>query len=230
MKRTIALSLVLLLTQLSNGAHLKMTPKLSLTGQMAAQAQFIVDSLQQTDYQHTEKVDVDRGVYDVDCNAFVSFVMQRAAPAHYAMIPKETTQLRPRAFEYYVFFSSLTPESTGGWHRIDFLRDARRGDLIAWRFPTVEKGHDTGHVLVVAETPVSDASGIFSVRIYDSAAQPHFDDTRGDNSGEFKTGVGSGVIKFKVDNAGRPTSFQFSPADQFKTLPIAIGRIEPLPL
>jgi hypothetical protein len=65
------------------------------------------------------------------------------------MIPKEANQRRPRAFEYYVFFSSLTPESTEGWHRIDFLRDARRGDIIAWRFPKVEKGHDAGHVFVV---------------------------------------------------------------------------------
>jgi hypothetical protein len=207
-----------------------MTPKLSLAGQMAAQAQFIVDNLHQTDYQHSENIDVDRGVYDCDCNGFVSFVMQRAAPAHYSLIPKETNQLRPRAFEYYVFFSSLTPESAGGWHRIDFLRDARRGDIIAWRFPLIEKGHDTGHVLVAAETPIVDDSGTFSVRVYDSAAQPHFDDTRGGGDGEFETGAGSGLIKFKVDDAGRPTAFQFSPSDQFTTLPIAIGRVEPLPV
>jgi hypothetical protein len=51
------------------------------------------------------------------------------------MIPQEAGQPRPRAFEYCLFFSSLTPQSAGGWHRIDFLRDARRGDIIAWRFP-----------------------------------------------------------------------------------------------
>jgi hypothetical protein len=196
---------------------------------MATQAEFIVSNLQQTDYQHTENIDVDRGVYDCDCNGFVSFVMERAAPDHYAMIPKEANQLRPRAFEYYVFFSSLTPESTGGWHRINFLRDARRGDIIAWRFPKVEKGHDTGHVLIAAGTPTADDSGIFSLSVYDSAAQSHFDDTRGDGEGEFETGVGSGVITFKVDDTGRPAAFQFSPSDQFKTLPIAIGRVETLP-
>jgi hypothetical protein len=203
--------------------------QLSLPGQLASQAEFIVNNLQQTDYQHAENIDVDRGVYDCDCNGFVSFVMERAAPTHYAMIPKEPTQLRPRAFEYYVFFSSLTPESTGGWHQIDFLRDARRGDIIAWRFPEVEKGHDTGHVLFAAEQPAVDDSGVFSVRVYDSAAQPPFEDTRGIGAGEFETGIGSGVIKFKTDDNGRATSFQFSPSDLFKALPIAIGRVEPLP-
>lgn len=204
-------------------------PQLSLPQQLASQAEFIVNNLQQTDYQHTENIDVDRGVYDCDCNGFVSFVMERAAPDHYAMIPKETSQLRPRAFEYYVFFSSLTPSSTGGWHQIDFLQDARRGDIIAWRFPQIEEGHDTGHVLFAAEPPIADDSGVFSVRVYDSAAQPHFDDTRGTGAGEFEAGIGSGVIKFKIDDAGRPTSFQFGPSDQFKPLPIAIGRVESLP-
>jgi len=205
------------------------TPQLSLPGQIASQAEFIVNNLQQTDYQHTENIDVDRSVYDCDCNGFAGFVLERAAPDHYAMIPKEADQLRPRAFKYYEFFNSLTPESTGGWHQIDFLRDARRGDIIAWRFSKIEIGQNTGHVLFAAETPIADDSGIFTVRVYDSAAQPHFDDTRGNGEGEFATGVGSGFIKFQVDDAGRPTAFLFAPSDQFTTLPIAIGRVEPLP-
>jgi hypothetical protein len=202
------------------------TPQLSLPGQIATQAEFIVNNLRQTDYQHTENIDVDRGIYDCDCNGFVGFVLERGAPDHYAMVPKEANQPRPRAFEYYVFFNFLTPESTGGWHRIDFLRDARRGDIIAWRFAKVEVGHNTGHVLFAAETPIADDSGIFTVRVYDSADQPHFDDTRGKGT----NGVGSGFIKFRVDDAGRPTAFQFGPSeDLFTTLPIAIGRLEPLP-
>jgi hypothetical protein len=200
--------------------------ELPLPQQIAAQAEFIVNNLEQTDYQFTEQIDVDRGIYDCDCNSFVGFVLQRAAPDHYALIPKETNQPRPRAFEYYDFFSSLTPESTGGWHRIDFLPDARRGDIIAWRFPEITPGHDTGHVLFVADTPSLLDSGVFAVRVYDSADTPHFDDTRGDGEGQFPNGVGSGFINFTVDESGRPTAFQFSPSDGFTTLPIAIGRVE----
>jgi hypothetical protein len=202
--------------------------KLSLPEQIAAQAEFIVNNLQQTLYQYSEKIDVDLGIYDCDCNSFVGFVMEGAAPDHYAMIPKETNQSRPRAFEYYDFINMLTPESRGGWHQIDFLQDARRGDIITWRFPEIEAGHDTGHVLFAAETPAVDDSGSFSVRVYDSAAEPHFDDTRGDGAGEFTSGVGSGFIYFTVDDQGRPTGFQFAPSEGFTTLPIAIGRVEPL--
>jgi hypothetical protein len=120
---------------------------LSLSAQVAAQAELIVSNLQQTNYQHTEHIDVDRGIYDCDCDGFVGFVLTRAAPGHYTMIPQEPGQPQPRAFEYCLFFSSLTPQSACGWHRIDFPRDARRGDIIAWRFPEieVEKGHETGH-------------------------------------------------------------------------------------
>ena len=205
---------------------MKPTQQLSLPGQVASQAEFILENLVQTDYQHTTLIDVDRGIYDCDCGGYVSFVLERAAPDHYAMIPKEADQPRPRAFKFYEFFNSLTPESQGGWHRIDFLRDARRGDIIAWRFPTIEKGHDTGHVLIVAETPTADDSGVFSVRLYDSAAKAHFDDTR---TAVGASGIGSGTIHFKVDNAGHPISFQFAPGDGFRPFSIAIGRVEPLP-
>jgi hypothetical protein len=205
------------------------TPQLPLPQQVAEQAEFIVNNLRQTRYQFIENIDVDRGVYDCDCNGFVGFVLERALPDHYAMIPKEADQARPRAFKYYDFFNSLTPESTGGWHQIDFLRDARRGDIIAWRFPEIEVGFNTGHVFFVAETPAMIDAGIFAVRVYDSAAGPHFDDTRGAGSGQPRSGVGSGFINFTVDNFGRAVAFQFAPSDGFKTFPIAIGRIEPLP-
>jgi hypothetical protein len=209
---------------------MKPATQLSLPSQLAAQAELVVNSLKHTDYQHVEKVDVDRGVYDCDCNAFLSFLLLRTAPEHYQLIPKETTQLRPRAFEYYLYFHSLTSKSTVGWHRINFMRDVRRGDIVAWQLsPEIKKGVDTGHVLVLAETPTENSDGTFKVRIYDSAAKPHFEDTRGTGPGQFPTGVGSGFLNFKVDAEGRPTEFQFSPGHGFEKFPIAIGRLEPFP-
>lgn len=201
-------------------------PQLSLSGQVASQAEFIVNNFQQTDYQHKDRIDVDAGIYDCDCNGFVGFVLERAAPGHFAKIPKETTQPRPRAFKYYEFFASATLEGTG-WRRVDSLADARRGDIIAWRFPDIEVGHNTGHVLFVADTPRLDASGNFAVRVYDSAAVAHFEDTRAGANGN---GVGSGFVNFMVDSAGAPTKFQFGPTvDHWDAFPIAIGRVEPLP-
>jgi hypothetical protein len=201
----------------------------SLPAELASQAESIVNNLVQTDYQYDEEIDADAGIYDCDCNGFVGFVLERLAPSYYSMIPVEAGQPRPRAFKYYDFFASLTPESTGGWHRIDFLQDARRGDIVAWRVPQIEVGEDTGHVFFVADTPVKESSGMFVVRVYDSADQPHFEDTRGTGEGQFPNGVGSGFINFEVDANGEPTAFQFGPSDDFISLPIAIGRVEPLP-
>jgi hypothetical protein len=206
---------------------------MSLPEQTAAAAESIVNTLTQTDYQHVDKIDPATGVYDCDCKGFVGFVLTAVAPRHFALIPEETDQPRPRAFEYFDFFASLTPESTGGWRRIDFLSDARRGDIMAWRFPTIEPDENTGHVVIVAETPSLDASGDFFVmRVYDSAEEAHFDDTRepdGQPSPTGTTGVGSGFINFKVDGAGRPIAYLFAPpiTADYEYRPIAIGRAEP---
>jgi hypothetical protein len=200
-----------------------------LREKIAAKAEFIVNNLQQTDYTHAENINPDLGIYDCDCSGFVDFVLESVAPHHYAMIPKEANQPRPRAFEYNNFFRSLTTEPTDGWQRILFLRDVRRGDIIAWRFKKIEEGYDTGHVLIVSEMPIKIDDSIFAIQGYDSAAKPHFDDTRVNEKGEFKSGVGSGIIKFKVDDSDGPVAFQFTPSEDFKTLSfaIAIGQIIP---
>jgi hypothetical protein len=126
--------------------------------------------------------------------------LQNTAPNHLAKIPKESTQPRPRAFEYFSFFASLTPSSAGDWKRVDLLEDANRGDILAWRFPTLEPHTDTGHVVILAETPKLASGDVFTVRIYDSALEAHFDDTREPNgapSPTGATGVGSGNSQFQ---------------------------------
>jgi hypothetical protein len=201
---------------------------MSLSGQVASKADEIVYTLVQTDYQHNEKIDPTAGVYDCDCNGFVGFVLEAVASVQYALVPKEMDQPRPRAFEYYLFFASLTQGSSGSWHRVEFLRDARPGDILVWRFPTIEADENTGHVMIVDAAPTSDAAGVFSVRVCDSAAEAHFDDTRGSGPGQFLDGVGKGSIQVKVDGDGRPIAFLFAPpaTAEFTYLPIAIGRLE----
>jgi hypothetical protein len=200
-----------------------------LPAQLASMAEKIVNTLSHTDYQFVENIHPAEGVYDCDCNSFVGYVLESLAPAHYGQVPAEPGFERPRAWKYFEFFVSHTQETSNGWRRVDSLQDARRGDIVAWRFPLIETGHDTGHVFFLAETPVpmADKPGYFSVRIYDSADVPHFDDTRGPGK-KFPNGVGSGFINFQVDGEGRPRAFQFAPSDHFETLAIAIGRVEPV--
>jgi hypothetical protein len=190
-----------------------------LPEQLAAQAEFIVNNFQQSDYQYDANIDVADGIYDCDCSVFVSLVLQEVAPDHYDLFSAGATQPWPLAYQYYDFFAGLTPESAGGWHAIDFLPDARRGDIIAWRASEIEPGKDTGHVFFVAGEPTVLDSGALAVQVYDSAAYPHFEDTRGAGA----SGVGSGFVNFQVDENGVPIAFQFGPSDPIVSLPIAIG-------
>jgi hypothetical protein len=207
-------------------------PQNPLPEKLAAQAQFIVNNLLQTDYQHEDNINLAEGVLDCDCSEFVGFVLDGLAPDQYGLIPHESGQPRPRAFEYHRFFAALAAASSAGWSMINSLKDARRGDIIAWEFPDLQPAEDTGHVFFVSATPGVDDSGIFWVRVCDSAAQAHFDDTRGDGPEQFPNGVGSGFIKFQVDASGAPIAFLFAPSDnpdpQFTSLLIALGRAEPL--
>ncbi len=201
-------------------------PELPLAGQVAEQAEFIVNNLQQTDYQYTDNIDVDNGIYDCDCSQFANFVLSQVAPDHYATLVAAAGEPVPRAFDYYDFFNSLPPQASDGWEQVAVLTDAARGDLIAWKLPPVPH-EDTGHVVFVADTPAMDDQGNFAVRVYDSAIVPHFDDTRGDDPGQWPNGVGSGFINFQVGDDGQPVAFQFSPplSSAFIPQPIAIGRL-----
>ncbi len=207
---------------------------MTIPEQIAARAESIVNTLIQTDYQHNDNIDVAAGIYDCDCNGFVGFVLAAEAPAQYALIQPEPDQARPRAFVYFDYFASLTADSTGGWQRIDVLTDAQRGDIMAWRYPTIEVDENTGHVVIIADAPTLDHSGaFFVVRVYDSAAEAHFDDTRepgGTISPTGGTGVGSGFLNLKVDGEGRPIAYLFAPpaTAEYSYRPIAIGRALPV--
>ena len=206
---------------------------MTLPEQVAALAESIVNTLTRIHYQHHDNIDPATGVYYCDCNGFVGFVLPAAAPQHFKLILKETNQPRPRAFKYFNFFASLTPESTGGWRRIDLLTDARRGDIMAWRFQTIELDEKTGHRDRRGNASLDPSGNFFVMSVYDSANEPHFDDARepdGQPSPTGKTGVGSGFINVKVDGAGRPIAYLFAPpaTAEYSYRPIAIGRAEPL--
>jgi hypothetical protein len=96
---------------------------MSLPQDVAAMAESIVNTLTQTDYQHVDNIDPSTGVYDCDCNGFAAFILRAVALQNFEEIPIDTQlgslESRPRAFEYYDFFASLTPQSTGGWSRVN---------------------------------------------------------------------------------------------------------------
>ena len=198
-------------------------PAPDVTVQMLNSANAILESVKQTTYQHITEIVPDQGILNCDCSGFVSFIVEQVAPRHYAMIPKEADEDRPRAFMYHDFFAGLMG-SANGWTRISRVADMQPGDILAWRFSEIQTGHDTGHVMIIRSVSTGPQAGQYNVQVDDSAAMAHFHDTRGNGLGQFPTGVGSGTITLQTDATDAPAGFLFAPGDHFVTLPIVAGR------
>lgn len=192
--------------------------------EVVEQALYILETVQQTTYVHDPDIDADAGIYDVDCSAFLSYILGQVAPNHLHRIPKSNGEMRLLAHDYYNFFSSLPDEPTDGWRPIVNLPDALPGDLIAWALPQTGEG-DTGHCFVVAEQPIEIDATTMAVSAYDASDILHYDDSRGPGPDQFQTGVGSGTFHLQI-SAGTPVAFQFGPGDPVVPESIAIARIE----
>jgi hypothetical protein len=200
-----------------------------LRDRVGNEAERIIKNARHTKYQHKAYIDELTGTYDVDCSDYVSYVLDRVSKRHLDLIPKEDWWPVPRAYKYYEYFHGLPTGGSGGWHQIERLALARRGDIIAWELSGgVQRDRDTGHVLIVADRPSALDGQLMAVRAYDSSTVRHYDDSRIQSDGVFHDGVGDGAIHFRVDTAGRPATFQFGPGDHFHEVPIAIGRIKPI--
>jgi hypothetical protein len=125
--------------------------------EVAEQALCILQTVRQTTYVHDPYIDADTGIYDVDCSAFLTYILGLVAPEHLELIPTSPPEARLLAHDYYNFFSSLLDETTDSWRQIACLPDALPGDLIAWALP--QTGDGDSHCFVVAEQPIAiDAS------------------------------------------------------------------------
>jgi len=187
---------------------------------LADAARQLIGNIRETHYQHRTHVVASDGIYDMDCSGFVDYLLKRVAPDRYAQIPIEQGHFRPRAAVYYHFFADLPETHTPGWELIKQIAGAKAGDIIAWALTSSRQG-DTGHVVIVAGRPVTVATDESTVEVYDSSGILHDDDSRPAGT----TGVGRGVITFKVDELGSPVGFRFNSNAHLHVEPIAIGRI-----
>jgi hypothetical protein len=212
--------------QLRYGKEDEMSMQDPLRDSVAAEAEAILLSVQHTVYTHDTYVDVATGTYDMDCSAYVGYVLQRIAPQHYDTIHNGGGSHGPLAVDFYHRFHALPPGGADGWRPIQPVADARRGDIVAWDFPGSKLGDNTGHVFVVVDDPEAFDDGVVAVRAYDSSDVIHYDDTRGRGGDSPATGLGSGRIHFRYADSG--IQFKFGPGDPYHDAPVAIGRIEPL--
>lgn len=182
----------------------------------------ILANINKTIYQHSTAINEEQGIYRCDCSGLGLYILNQTVARNDPRGPLGDGRKRPKAvhFENAFAAASTEPNNAGRWQRIERLLDARPGDIIAWRRPKRMPGH-TGHVVMVDQTPVKEASGVVRVVVIDSTTRPHADDTR--SSGI--TGIGRGTLWFTIDADGRPVGHIRGAADNEPVIePIAIGR------
>jgi hypothetical protein len=201
-------------------------PDTSDLGQSAYnKAEWIYDHATETHYQHLHKpaseqvriVGSDKCEADADCSGFVSYVLGEVAPSQYELICAEQPgKDYPQAKTFTKFFLALGPDAKSkGWLRLSGYTDLRPGDMIAWEKPinpdaqTIKKGN-TGHVMIVAETPgalatekVGDKTVHFvPIKVLDCSSVSHFtpETLPPHVQQEHRDGLGKGIVRLIVDD------------------------------
>ena len=194
-----------------------------LSERMAEEAEAILKNLKSTTYQHKTEIRPDIGSYKLDCSGLVVHITKIISPDHLKCIPIEEGKPRARAFAFYDVFNDIAHGDTTypGWSAVPKLADARRGDVIVWRKPNLVAGQNSGHVMIIAESPIEEPDHSFRMVVYDSTTILHDNDSR--KSGT--TGVGKGTMWFKANADGTPSEYRRNSHSKFHSDPIAIGRM-----
>lgn len=180
-----------------------------------------IDNLKYTNYKFGgNHFDASKGVYVLDCSAYVDNVLESVHPDAYFDLVDTLGTDRPTSHDYYTFFRSLSEDGSGSWNAVKKVEELEAGDILVFRYKN-KKGRITGgHVMVVMDTPVGDFD-TYSVRVADSAPTKHSQDTRYKQSG-----IGIGTLSLKVNpDTGKPYAFAWREgAKWMKNVSFAMGR------
>jgi hypothetical protein len=165
-----------------------------------------VATLHYSDYKlGGSKFDSTRGIYIVDCSSFVDHILQQVSPHAYTSLVNATGAPTPATQHYYDFFKELNTNSDDYWNKVNNVEQLRAGDILVFRNKHTHRSQANGHVMVVMEKPVKD-SGVYFVRVADSAPARHSEDTRQKNEG----GIGIGTLLLKAAKGGRPLAYAWA--------------------
>jgi len=179
-----------------------------------------------TEYVHPPYTDNDAaGIYKFDCLGFVDHVLMNATPAAYREIGNGAN---PSIESYAAAFSRLDTKSPIALlgTRVEHPRDLQPGDVCLWLKPNTL---DTGHMWIIAGEPQVNPKRTdeVMVRIFDSTGTVHSSDSR--TGAADKTGLGSGILGFMVDDEGNPVGLYWeggkSTGAGEKDTTIACGRL-----
>lgn len=158
--------------------------------------------------------DTSRGVYIVDCSAYVDHTLRAVYPNAYSSLVNSTGSDKPNTLNYYNFFTELSEDSNEHWSRVKDVEKLRPGDILVFRYKN-SQGNITsggGHVMVVMKKPVRDEEG-YLVSVADSAPVGHSEDTRSPNV----SGIGIGTLVLKVNpKTGHPSAYAWKVGSRWK--------------
>src|SRR5579871_5401507 len=100
--------------------------------------------------------DPNKGVYVLDCSAYVDNVLASAHPDAFFDIVDNVGSERPTSRDYYTFFKSLTADGSDSWNAVKKVEELEAGDIIVFRYKNKKGKITSGHVMVVMDTPVGD--------------------------------------------------------------------------
>src|SRR5262245_24554894 len=188
------------------------------------EAMRVLNSIKLTEYRHKTDIDEKKGAYYCDCSGFVGYVLNRTVAKDDGKGPFHDGRKRPLARDYEKGFAKAPEQADakGGWQQIVRMTDVRPGDVIAWRHEKPKPGN-TGHVVIVDQTPVVEKDGLIRVAVIDSTTLPSTDLT-----GKGKSGIGRRTMWFTVDKDGKATGYvRGSRTAKPKVESISVGRALP---
>ncbi len=167
-------------------------------------------TLQYTRYSLDNRVDPLMGHYELDTPGLVTWVLRRATPAAHRAVFSQVRARSPNARDYHDIFANAPTETShnDAWVRIPTVAALRPGDVIAWRRSTGPHAQGGNHVAFVVGAPVRTqvGGGGWLVRVTDSTAVPHDNDTRGPQS-QHHSGLGTGTLLITADEHDNPTGY-----------------------
>ncbi|AOO64674.1 hypothetical protein [Sulfurospirillum halorespirans] len=202
--------------------HSIATP-LSLSDEVFQEAQHILQTQQESHYDHKTVINESKGYYRVDCSSFVCHVLRKKSPLALAMLPIDVHHVHARAQNFYDYFKQLESVPNAHWMAVKTLFDLERGDIIAWKYDLSSHKKDTGHVVIVAEKPIQEEQTLYRIRVIDASKGKHANDTRAKES----DGIGSGDMWFRVNEKGAPIGLYWSSKEKKERQHfIVMGRVQ----
>jgi hypothetical protein len=189
---------------------------------LAKEAEVLIKRARHTGFAHKPTIDRTKASYEVDDGTFVALLLESLPPGDFAQIHKQDQEQYPSAEDFYEFFATGRRH---GWERVSKLSKVTRGDIVAWKGSRGKQGRASGHVAVVSGPAEFDQEAKeWAVPVHDSSSDAHFDDTRQGESG-FHPGLGSGILRFRIDARGKPVAVKLGDHSNFHKRPIVIGRL-----